>query len=409
MTTTNNLDALVRATPATRDRTMDFLRAVSIVAVVFGHWFISINHWDEGLIFSTSAVGVTSGLWLLTWVFQVMPIFFFVGGFANLVAFDSYRRRGASIRDFARSRLERLLRPSLVFLGLWAVVQVVLHLADVGRPAGPVLWGDTTLLRGMKPPGATIPFGPLWFLGVYLVVVVIAPATIWLHRRFGLWVPLAMGLGAVAADLIGFSTGAWGWRWWNVAFVLLLPHQLGHAYADGSLASWPRWRFWVMVVGGLAGLVALTTPWLFELVLGSERFAWFPGIGHYPKSLLGTDVEKVSNAYPPTVCFLLGGIWTLGAVLLVKPRLDRWLQRERPWRFTIVVNARIMTLFLWHMTAFLLVLLALWPLGFGREQDSTARWWLERPIWELVPGAVLFGLVAMFGRFERTRSRPSAR
>jgi peptidoglycan/LPS O-acetylase OafA/YrhL len=400
VTTSSDLDALVRATPSSRDRAMDFLRAASIVAVVYGHWFISINHWEGGVIRSTSAVGVTSGLWLLTWAFQVMPIFFFVGGFSNLVAFDSSRRRGASTWSFMRSRLERLLRPSLVFLGLWAVLQVALHLADVGAPTGPRLWGDTTLLRGMKPPGATIPFGPLWFLGVYLVVVVIAPGTIWLHRRFGLWVPLAMGLSAVAVDAVAFSSGDWVWRWLNVAFVLLFPHQLGHAYADGTLGRWRRWRFWTMVVGGLAALVVLTTPWLFEL-LGERRFDWFPGIGHYPKSLLGTDVEAVSNAYPPTVCFLLGGVWTLGAVMLLKPRLDRWLRRERPWRFTIVVNARIMTLFLWHMTAYLLALLLLWPLGFGQEQDSTARWWLERPLWQVVPGVILLGLIAVFGRFER--------
>ena len=155
-----------------------------------------------------------------------------------------------------------------------------------------------------------------------------------------------------------------------------------------------------MVVGGLALLVLLTTPWLFDALLGPSRFDWFPGIGHYPKSLLGTDVEAVSNAYPPTVCFLLGGLWTLGAVMLIKPFLDRWLQHERPWRFTIVVNARIMTLFLWHMTAFLLALLALWP-GFGTQQDSTARWWIERPLWFVAPSLVLLGLVAIFGRFER--------
>ena len=132
---------------------MDFLRAASITAVVFGHWLISINHWEDGVIRSTSAIGVTPGLWLFTWVFQVMPIFFFVGGFSNLVAYDSTRRKGESTASFIRGRLERLLRPSLVFLGLWAVVQIVLHLADVGAPTGPRLWGDTTLLRGMKPPG----------------------------------------------------------------------------------------------------------------------------------------------------------------------------------------------------------------------------------------------------------------
>jgi len=74
------------------------------------------------VIRSTSAIGVTPGLWLFTWVFQVMPIFFFVGGFSNYVAYRAYRARGDSTGAFIRSRLERLLRPSLVFLAIWTVV-----------------------------------------------------------------------------------------------------------------------------------------------------------------------------------------------------------------------------------------------------------------------------------------------
>jgi hypothetical protein len=57
------------------------------------------------------------------------------------------------------------------------------------------------------------------------------------------------------------------------------------------------------------------------------------------------------------------------------------------------------------MTAFLLALLLMWPLGFGRERDSTLQWWLERVIWLAVPGTILAGLVAIFGRFERPRAR----
>ena len=101
----------------------------------------------------------------------------------------------------------------------------------------------------MLPPGETIPFGPLWFLAVYIVVVCISPSTIALHRRFGLWVPAAMLLGAVLADGIGFMGGHPVARWANVAFVLLFPHQLGHAYGDGSMLRWPRQAFWAMVVG----------------------------------------------------------------------------------------------------------------------------------------------------------------
>ncbi len=398
-----DLEALAAATPATRDRYVDLLRAVSICGVVFGHWFIGIIHEGGGLVRLTSAVGVTSGLWLGTWLFQVMPVFFFVGGFSNLTAYDAFRRRGESAGAFVRSRVERLLRPSAIFLGAWAVVQIGLHLADVGRAAGPPLWGDTRLLRGVLPPAQTLPFGPLWFLGFYLVVVVAAPALIWIHRRYGLAVPVAMAIIVVVIDVVGFGLGWHGFRYLNVAPVLLFPHQVGFFYAEGRFTE--RRLHAAMVVAGLAGLVLLTNPWVFR-AFGDAPREWFPGIGHYPKSLLGTDVEEISNAYPPTVCFLLGGVWAIGAVMLLRQAATKWLERARVWKATIFVNAMVMTLFLWHMTAYLLAIFALRPLGFGLEQDGTARWWLERPVWILVPGVILAGAVALLAQFERPRRAP---
>jgi len=397
----SSIGELATATPATRDRVVDLLRGVSILAVVFGHWFIGVVQWQDGVIRTTSAIGVTPGLWLMTWLFQVMPIFFFVGGYANATAYASSRSRGESSLAFVRRRVARLLRPSLVFLGIWAVIQVAMHLANAGAPTAPTLWGDITLLRGVRPPPQTVPFGPMWFLAFYLVVVTIAPLTVGLHKRFGWKVIWVMVAGAVAADVAGFTVDSI-WRWFNVVFVLLLPHQLGHFLADGTLDRLSRSVYWWMVGIGLAGLVLLTNPLIFE-PFGDMRFEWFPGIGYYPKSLTGVDQELVSNAYPPTLCYLLGGVWTIGAAMLVRPRLARWLDRSLPWRFTIGVNSMIMTLFLWHMTAFLLAVLALWPLGFGREPGGTARWWLERPLWIGASGVILAGLVVMFSRFERPR------
>jgi fucose 4-O-acetylase-like acetyltransferase len=399
------LDAMVAATPATRDRYVDFLRAASIVVVVLGHWTISLIAWDGGVIRSTSALGMGAGLWLATWVFQVMPVFFFVGGYSNLVAYESARRAGQSARVFIRGRLRRLLVPSLVLLAVWAAVQVVLHLTDTGAPTGP-RFGDFALLRGVRPPGQTIPFGPLWFLGVYLLVVCLSPVTVWLHRHFGGWVVAVMAAGAVVCDAVGFLGGQAGMRYFNVVFVLLLPHQLGHFYGDGSMLRWPRRRFVAMAGVGLSGLVLLTNPWLFRL-FGDDRFRWFPGIGHYPRSLLGTDVERVSNAYPPTLCYLLVGFWLIGLVMLARPAISRWLQRPGAWKATIAVNGSIMTLFLWHMTAFLLAILALWPLGFGHQRTPSLRWWAERPLWLGVAGAILAVLVAIFSRFEAAGRRAS--
>jgi hypothetical protein len=386
---TSRLDELAARTPATRDRYVDFLRALSILVVVVGHWLIGVVYWEGGVIGSSSAIGRTPWLWIATWFLQVMPIFFFVGGFSNLVTYRAFRRRGESTWEFVRTRLARLLRPSLVFVGVWAVIQAGLHLFDIGSPTTP-------FLRGMRPPGATIPFGPLWFLAVYAGVLVLSPLMIRLHERFALAVIVVMVIGAVVADALGFITPFEEARWANVAFVWLFPHQLGFFHADGRVTGLPKRALWGMALGGLATMLLLSNP-----IFGDAGRDWFPGIGHYPKSLLGTDVERITNTYPPTLMLVAMAFWSIGLALLLRDRLTRWLHRERPWKATILVNSVIMTLFLWHMTAFLLAVLVLWPLGFGQQGDTTAGWWLERPLWVVVSAAFLAALVAIFGRFER--------
>jgi hypothetical protein len=159
-----------------------------------------------------------------------------------------------------------------------------------------------------------------------------------------------------------------------------------------------------MALAGLAALLLLTNP-----VFGDAGERWFPGIGHYPKSLLGTDVEPITNTYPPTICLVAMAFWSIGLAMVLRDRASEWLQRERPWKAVIFANSVIMTLFLWHMTAFLLAILLLWPFGLGQQQDSTGRWWLERFVWLAVPALILAGLVALFGRFERPRATSRAR
>lgn len=224
----SSLDGLAAATPDDRDRVVDFLRAASIVAVVFGHWFIGVIWWRGGKIGTVSAIGLTGWLWIATWFLQVIPLFFFVGGFANYMSYRSLRTRGGSTIEFLRTRAVRLLRPSLVLIGVWAVVEVILHLLDLG---------GTGLLRLVHPPGATVPFGPLWFLAVYFLVVMASPATIWLHRKFGWVVPISLGAAAVAVDVFRFGADVSWVGQLNVWFVFLVPHQLGYFYADGRLTA----------------------------------------------------------------------------------------------------------------------------------------------------------------------------
>ena len=118
---------LAAATPASRDRYVDFLRALSIAVVVFGHWLMAIVFYEDGRVSGQSALEAIPGLWILTWVLQVMPVFFFVGGFSNLVSLKAAYAKGGSPAAFVRSRVERLMRPTIVFIASWMALAFVLQ------------------------------------------------------------------------------------------------------------------------------------------------------------------------------------------------------------------------------------------------------------------------------------------
>jgi uncharacterized membrane protein YcfT len=73
-------------TPLARDGYVDFLRGFSIVVVVLWHWAFTILQWTPAGPVATSPLGSFSGLWVLTWLFQVLPLFFYVGGYVHLKA-----------------------------------------------------------------------------------------------------------------------------------------------------------------------------------------------------------------------------------------------------------------------------------------------------------------------------------
>jgi fucose 4-O-acetylase-like acetyltransferase len=363
------IEKMADATPPERDRYVDFLRALSIATVVLGHWFIAIILWQDDYVRVVNVVGVTRGLWLLTWVLQVMPLFFFVGGFSNLKTYEAARGRGEAYGDFLRARMTRLWKPTAVFAGVWTVVEVALHALDVGRDG---------LLRG-----TFLPFGPLWFLVVYAAVVAATPLMLRLHRSGGVLTVTGMVTLVALADVARFALGAGPVGWVNLALVWLLVHQLGFFYADGTLVA-AGWRAHAsMAVAGLGGLVALTN------------------VGVYPRSMVGTDVERLSNMNPPTLCIVALAFWLVGLAMLLRGPANRWLQRKRPWMAVIAANSMIMTVFLWHLTAYLVTILALHPLGLGHATDSTLEWWAQRPVWLLAPMLPLAAFVAVFGRFER--------
>jgi Acyltransferase family len=142
-----------------RDRFIDLVRVTSMVVVVVLHWLSVMPALTDGKIVDRNVVSVIPGLWPLTWAGDVMALFCFAGGYANWVSLTSSLRRGESYVSYLARRARRLLRPTFNFLGAWLAVDLLMR--AVGR-------GSWSPLRHVVI-GNTIPFGPLRFLGVYLL------------------------------------------------------------------------------------------------------------------------------------------------------------------------------------------------------------------------------------------------
>jgi peptidoglycan/LPS O-acetylase OafA/YrhL len=358
--------AIAAATPPDRDRYVDFLRAVAIAAVVVGHWLVADVTLTDGRFTGENALGSVALLRALTLVFQVMPLFFVVGGFANAASLAAAGRRADSAATWLQGRLVRLARPAVAFVAAWTAL--VVALASAGADDLAATAGRLVVL-------------PLWFLPVYVGVTAAAPALLRAHRRHPVATLAGLAAGAVAMDLVRFGLGWDLLGLLNLGLVWLTFQQLGFWWLDGRLGRPDQGRR-LLALAGLA-LIALVT------------------VGPYPTDMVSAPGHGLSNTAPPTVALLAFGVAQFGAVLALRPPLERWLQRPRTWAVVVAVNLRAMTLYLWHFTAIVVAALVLLPLGVPQADPGAAAWWLLRPVWVTVEVVVLAGLVARWGRFER--------
>lgn len=380
MTPTDRLEHLVDATPPDRDRVVDAMRALSIGVVVVWHWSLSITHRDEaGVLVNPNPLDEIPGAWAATWLLQVLPVFFMVGGYANLAAWTSMSREAAPAHrramGFLARRARRLLAPVLAFIAVWTVIELI------GR------WRQDDH-RSVLDTYAIV-FNPLWFVGAYLLVVLLVPLTATAHRRSPVRALAGLAAAVAIVEVVRFGAGVEGIGWVNLVLVWALVHQFGYLWFDGWFGG-DRRRAGAVTVVALAGLLVLTA------------------LPIYPRSLVATPETGISHLSPPTMVIAVAALLQLGVVLLLRPWLERRLRRRRVWTTVVGVNAVIMTIFVWHMTALLLSILAFEATGGTLGAEATTSWWLTRPLWILGPGLVLAPLVALFAVLEVGRDRRSS-
>ncbi len=101
-------------TPSDRNRYVDFLRAISILVVITGHWLIAALYYHDGSLTPSDLLVIQPNAQWLTWLFQVMPIFFIVGGYANAVSLESARRREVGYAGWLAAALPPIAAGGLV-------------------------------------------------------------------------------------------------------------------------------------------------------------------------------------------------------------------------------------------------------------------------------------------------------
>jgi surface polysaccharide O-acyltransferase-like enzyme len=364
---------LADRTPPSRNRYVDFLRALSMLVVAVGHWLAAAPYFDATSTLTASHT-LTVAPWTawLTWIMQVMPIFFMVGGYANGISWRAARRDGRPYAAWLEGRLRRLIWPILPLVAAWVAIVAVEYARGV-RPE---------LIRY----GSQVAFIPIWFLAVYIVIVLFVPVLEAAWARVGMKAFWALTAAAVAVDVMYFAGGVHWLGFANYLFVWGAIFLLGYAWLDGRLSE--RWLLLVLAALAFCVLLLLVQ------------------IGPYPVSMIGIPGDPISNTTPPKAILIALAAMQGGLLLAVEAPARRWLAGRAAWTATVAINANIMTIFIWHLTATTLVVLAAYLAGgVGlRLQPGSAEWWWTRLPWVIANAIALAPLVVAFGRFERPRA-----
>ncbi|MEU7030670.1 acyltransferase [Streptomyces sp. NPDC046275] len=368
--------AIEARTPAHRDRAIDGLRALALLAVPTGHWLLGgFTRSTDGALHNASPLSAFGSLAPVSWVLQMLGIFFLVGGYASVL---SFRRHQGSTRAWLGGRVARLGRPVLGVTAVWAALLPLLH-HGFGVPSDTLRTASTLVVQ------------PLWFVGVYVVVTALTPYCVRAARRLGAWAAAPL-LGSVAVvDFLRYGPYAEAMpSWLGVLTILpgwLFAYQLGVSWGEGRVG---RRHAWGLLLGGAALFAAL--------------LVWFG----YPASMVGVPGEARTNSHPPSLLVLALAAAQSGAAILLRERLGRLLRRPALWAPVVVVNLSAMTILCWHQTA---MLAAAVPASYAGEvaglvgAPDSAAWILARLAWLPVFAALLL----LIGRYARVFESPWTR
>ncbi|MGO1538820.1 MAG: acyltransferase family protein [Leucobacter sp.] len=377
--------AAARATPPHRDATIDAVRAACLCAVVVLHALmvgVEVSH--DGTL--TTSVALSGNPWFapITWVFQVMPLFFIAGGFAALSQWRRMQGRGTRASEYVMGRVRRLALPA----GLMILVVGGVLSAAGAFGMSPELVAEAGMRIGQ----------PLWFLAVYLGVTALVPTMVWLHDRHPGLTLGGLVAGVILIDVLA-SLSVTQVGYLNLLFVWLLMQQLGFVLLDGNRRG----------VGATGGIGADGTRTAARHSVQSRRRLVIGVVA--PLLVLailvmnGASPDMIENLNPPTTAIALLGTSQLFMLQLIRPHLDRAMRGKTATRISARAGAHAMTIYLWHMPVILLLVAGVWAVGLPLPAPHTGEWWATRVPWLLAVAVSVILAVTVLARLEQWITR----
>ncbi|OAN43380.1 acyltransferase family protein [Microbacterium sp. H83] len=381
-------DQTTLAVPAGRDLTLDLARVSCVLLVVFVHiLFTGVGRLPDGSLLIERTVEAQPWFTAASWIANIMPLFFVVGGYASRAGWRSAVTRGDSVDDFVRVRLLRLARPALPVLLFFSVALGVTRLLGVD----PALVDVVAIGVG----------SPLWFLAAYMIVQALAPAMMRLHERFGPRVLLGLLVIALVVDAVrftviggllgippvagtGYGIGQELFGIPNIIAVWLFAQQIGFFLFDGWFAARRGWQLLLLVAAGYGGLWGLV-------------------------SLGGYSWNMLANQWPPTTPMILLAVIQAAALTLLHTPLTHLMTSRIAQGVVLVVGSRLMTIYLWHLPVIMLLTGVQLLLPLPLPAPGSAAWWWTRPVFLLVVLAVVWALSLWLVRFERIPAQGAPR
>src|SRR6056300_1119128 len=215
----------VANTSISRERFIDFTKIIGLLFLIINSFSFLRLQSSGGELFVSNLSVNSQSLIVVTWFTAGMSLFFFSMGFNNLIAWYSNVGRDGSQWNYLVDRINALIGPVLVWIiAITVSLNILLNLNMIPDFL-------TTFEDGVI---SSVEFSlwPLWLVSIYLVMVMFAPFTIYLHKKYPYSTLLSLITMTILIDNINFALNLSYIKLFNYLFFWIAVHQIGYFFAD---------------------------------------------------------------------------------------------------------------------------------------------------------------------------------